>query len=157
MEITKEMLIAEFKRQIDFAKFVESQHTSPFRTEFLHFAIQYILDLEDENKRLRKSYRIAVQDNADTCQLLFKAEDEIKRLKSRCVAKIVFDEDKLHELVDGAIERFELDSKQIVYDIVTEMVEKLKNAQERQDGIAFDLVSFETIDRIAQEMIGETK
>lgn len=124
MGITKEMLIEEFKRQIDFAKFVDSKQTSPFRAEFLLFAIQYILDLEDEIERLRKSYRIAVQDNADTCQLLFKAEDELKQIKTRTVM---------------------------------EMARRLKNAQERQDGIAFDLVSFETIDRIAQEMIGEAK
>lgn len=124
MEITKEMVIAEFARQIDFANFIESQHTTPFRKEFLEFAIQYILDLEDENKKLRKSYRIAVQDNADTCQLLFKAEGDLKQIKARTVM---------------------------------EMARKLKNAQERQDGIAFDLVSFETIDRIEKEMIGETR
>lgn len=124
MEITKEMLIEEFKRQIDFAKFIESNHTSPFRKEFLDFAIQYILDLEDENNRLRKSYRIAVQDNADTCRLLFKAEDDLKQIKTRTVM---------------------------------EMARMLKNAQERQDGIAFDLVSFETIDRIAQELSEEVK
>lgn len=124
MDITKEMLIAEFKRQIDFAKFTKCKQTSPFRAEFLHFALQYIYDLEDENKRLRKSYRIAVQDNADTCQLLFKTVDDLKKIKTLTVM---------------------------------EMARRLKNAQERQDGIAFDLVSFETIDRIAQEMIGETK
>lgn len=124
MEITKEMLIAEFKRQIDFAKFTKCKQTSPFRAEFLYFAIQYMLDLEDENERLRKSYRIAVQDNADTCQLLFKAEGDLKQIKTRTIM---------------------------------EMARRLKNAQERQDGIAFDLVSFETIDRIAQEMIGEAK
>lgn len=124
MDITKEMLIEEFKRQIDFARFTKCKQTSPFRAEFLHFAIQYILDLEDENKRLRKSYKIAVQDNADTCQLLFKAEGDLKQIKTRTVM---------------------------------EMARRLKNAQERQDGMLFDLVSFETIDRIAQEMIGEAK
>lgn len=124
MEITKEMLIEEFKRQIDFARFTKCKQTSPFRAEFLHFALQYIFDFEDEIERLRKSYRVAVQDNADTCRLLFKAEDEIKRVRAYTVM---------------------------------EMSRRLKNAQERQDGIAFDLVSFETIDRIAEEMIGETK
>lgn len=124
MEITKEMVIEEFKRQIDFARFTKCKQTSPFRAEFLLFAIQYILDLEDEIERLRKSYRIAVQDNADTCRLLFKAEDDLKQIKTRTVM---------------------------------EMARRLKNAQERQDGIAFDLVSFETIDRISEEMIGETK
>lgn len=124
MDITKEMLIEEFKRQIDFARFTKCKQTSPFRAEFLLFAIQYMLDLEDENNRLRKSYRIAVQDNADTCQLLFKTVDDLKQIKTLTVM---------------------------------EMARRLKNAQERQDGIAFDLVSFETIDRIAEEMIGEAK
>lgn len=124
MEITKEMVIEEFARQIDFARFTKCKQTSPFRAEFLLFAIQYMLDLEDEIERLRKSYRVAVQDNADTCRLLFKAEDEIKEVKTKTVR---------------------------------EMSRRLKNEQERQDGIAFDLVSFETIDRIAEEMIGETR
>lgn len=124
MEITKEMLIEEFKRQIDFANFMESNHTAPFRKEFLEFAIQYILNFEDENNRLRKSYRLAVQENAETCRLLFKAEDEVKEIRAKTVR---------------------------------EMARRLKNEQERQDGIAFDLVSFETIERIAEEMIGEAK
>ena len=124
MEITKEMLIAEFARQIDFAKFVESKQTSPFRKEFLEYALTLIQELTEENARLKRSYQIAVQDNADTCQLLFKAEDEIKRVRTYTVK---------------------------------EMARRLKNAQERQDGMLFDLVSFATIDQIAQEMIGETK
>lgn len=124
MEITKEMLIEEFKRQIDFARFTNSWHTSPFRAEFLEFAIQYILNFEDENNRLRKSYRLAVQENAETCRLLFKAEDEVKEIRAKTVR---------------------------------EMARRLKNEQERQDGLAFDLVSFETIDRIEKEMIGETR
>lgn len=124
MEITKEMLIAEFKRQLDFAELTGSAQTTPFRREFLKFAIHYMLDLEDENNMLRKSYRLAVRENADTCQLLFKAEDEVKEIRAKTVR---------------------------------EMARRLKNAQERQDGIAFDLVSFETIDRIEKEMIGEKK
>ena len=99
MEITKEMLIEEFKRQIDFARFTKSWHTSPFRAEFLHFAIQYILDLEDENNRLRKSYRLAVQENAETCRLLFKAEDEIKEVRAKTVREMA------HRLYSNFIRR----------------------------------------------------
>lgn len=127
MEITKEMLIAEFKRQIDFANFIESQHTTPFRKEFLEFAIQYILDLEDENKRLRKSYQIAVQDNADTCQLLFKAEEELKEIKTRTVMEMV---------------------RRLNAEAIT---------IQDHTGKLGSVVLVGTIDQIAKEMIGETK
>lgn len=149
MEITKEMLIAEFSRQIDFAKFVESKHTAPFRKEFLEFAIQYMLDLEDENKRLRKSYQIAVQDNADTCQLLFKADDEVKELKcqvERMRDSLRYEDSLLTSIITAAR-----------LGVAFEMSSRLKSSAESRGGIKFDLVSFETIDKIAKEMIGETK
>lgn len=124
MNINREMLIAEFKRQIDFSNFVESNYTASFRKEFLEYALTLIQELTEENERLKKSYRLAVRGNAETCNMLFKAEDEVKEIRAKTVR---------------------------------EMARRLKNAQERQDGIAFDLVSFETIDRIEKEMIGEKK
>ena len=127
MEITKEMLIAEFARQIDFANFMESNHTAPFRKEFLEFAIQYILNFEDENNRLRKSYRIAVQDNAETCQLLFKAEDEVKQIKTRTVMEM---------------------ARRLNAEAIT---------IQDHTGKLGSVVLVGTIDQIAQEMIGETK
>lgn len=127
MEITKEMLIAEFARQIDFANFMESNHTTPFRKEFLEFAIQYILNFEDENNRLRKSYRLAVQDNADTCELLFKAEDEIKEIRAKTVREM---------------------ARRLNAEAIT---------IQDHTGKLGSVVLVGTIDQIAQEMIGETR
>ena len=53
MEINKEMLIAEFARQIDFANFMEVNHTAPFRKEFLEYALTLISELTEENERMR--------------------------------------------------------------------------------------------------------
>ena len=133
MEITKEMLIEEFKRQIDFANFIESQHTTPFRKEFLEFAIQYILDFEDENNRLRKSYQIAVQDNAETCRLLFKAEDEVKEIRAKTVREM---QKRLIEYYSSSIYR-----PTQKHPTKHTMIEHL----------------FYVIDQIAEEMIGETR
>lgn len=152
MEITKEMLIAEFKRQIDFAKFVDSKQTSPFRAEFLEYALKIIQELTKENARLKKSYQIAVQDNADTCELLFKAEDEVKELKcqvERMRDSLRYEDSLLTSIITTAR-----------IGVALEMANRLKTeATTIQDhtGKLGSVVLVGAIDRIAQEMIGETK
>ena len=66
MEINKEMLIAEFARQIDFANFTESKHTVPFRKEFLEYALTLISELTEENERLTRHTKMHDEIIADT-------------------------------------------------------------------------------------------
>lgn len=66
MEINKEMLIAEFARQIDFANFMESNHTAPFRKKFLEYALTLIAELTAENERLTRHTKMHDEIIADT-------------------------------------------------------------------------------------------
>lgn len=106
-------------------------------------------ELTAEVERLKRSYRIAVQDNADTCQLLFKAEDEVKELKcqvERMRDSLRYEDSLLTSIITTAR-----------IGIALEMANRLKASAEIRDGIKFNLVSFDTIDQIAKEMVGETK
>ena len=42
MNVNREMLEAEFKRQLDFANFIGTNQTAPFRKEFLEYALTLI-------------------------------------------------------------------------------------------------------------------
>lgn len=92
-------------------------------------------ELTAEVERLQKLCKLKEQDHRDTCEELFKAEDEIVRLKTK--SKIYDTQNK----------------SKIVY----EMASRLKARRESRDGIYFNVVSFDTIDEIAIEMIGEEK
>ena len=51
-------------------------------------ALLLIKELTDENEMLQKLCKLRDQDNKDTCELLFKAEDENKRLRADTVRKM---------------------------------------------------------------------
>ena len=92
-------------------------------------------ELTAEVERLQKLCDLRKQDHSDTCELLFKAEDEIVRLK------------KKQKVIDAQ------NRSKVIY----EMAQRLKEKRESRGEFQFELVSFETIDKIALEMIGEEK
>ena len=105
-------------------------------------------ELTAEFERLKRSYKIAVQDNADTCQLLFKAEDENKRLTEE-VEILKMKRANVFEI----LEAYKRGSAEAVRD----MAKRLKQRRESRGEFQFELVSFDTIDEITLEMIGEEK
>ena len=128
MEINKEMLIAEFARQIDFANFTESNHTAPFRKEFLEYALALIKELTAENERLHASC-------TELTQCCMKLETlhkiECKRVDTIKAATVREMQERLTSFFanDENLEYIEVDAEYIN----------------------------EQIDQIAEEMIGEKK
>lgn len=98
-------------------------------------ALGELKSLTNELQILTRKYGSLQHDFSDTCDELFKAEDEIVRLKKK--SKISDTQNR----------------SKVVY----EMAARLKARRESRDGIYFNVVSFDTIDEIAIEMIGETK
>lgn len=92
-------------------------------------------ELYTEIERLKALCELKEQDHRDTCEDLFKAEDEIVRLK------------KKQKVIDVQ------SRSKVIY----EMAQRLKDKRECRDGLYFNVVSFDTIDEIALEMIGEEK
>ena len=47
--------------------------------------LEIVYRQKGEIERLKRSYRIAVQDNADTCELLFKAENKLQEVRNMTI------------------------------------------------------------------------
>ena len=92
-------------------------------------------ELYTEIERLKALCELKEQDHRDTCEDLFKAEDEIVRLK------------KKQNVIDAQ------NRSKVIY----EMAQRLKEKRESRGEFQFELVSFDTIDEIALDMIGEEK
>lgn len=108
-----------------------------------------IAELSEEVERLQKLCDLRKQDHSDTCKLLFMAEEKVKELK--CQVERMRDSLRSEDsLLTSIITAARLG-------VAFEMASRLKSSAESRGGIKFDLVSFETIDKIAKEMIGETK
>lgn len=154
MEITKEMLIAEFARQIDFANFMESNHTAPFRKAFLEYALTLIRELTEENERLRAE--------RDTLDIL------VKDLKFRLVEAM-----KANQTWEEENKDLECDNDMLRERITEIRADTVRGVQKRlieyysssiyrptqKHPTKHTMIEhlFYVIDQIAEEMIGETK
>ena len=80
MELSRDMLEAEFKTQLDFANFTNSKLTSPIRKEFLQYALSLINDL---TRRL-ESYALQYGTVADK-EVWLKQErvDTVRKMQER--------------------------------------------------------------------------
>lgn len=94
--------------------------------------------------------------------LINRQKEEIERLKNNVFCKVVINEETMRNIVKEKVAEFELDIASIKAEAIKEFAERIKAEFNNVVKYEFDcryyyLVSHSFIDRLAEEMVGDTE